>query len=42
MIHRRANTILQELVITGELKQGWEEDFATLWNHAMDEANLPE
>ena len=31
-----------ELVYTGELIQGWDEDFAALWIEVMDEANLRE
>ena len=39
-IYRRANSSSSELVYTGELIQGWDEDFAALWIVAMDEANL--
>ena len=39
-IYRRANSSSSELVYTGELIQGWDEDFAALWIEAMDEANL--
>ena len=41
-IYRRANSSSSELVYTGELIQGWDEDFAALWIEAMDEANLRE
>ena len=38
----RANSSSSELVFTGELIQGWDEEFAALWIEAMDEANLRE
>ena len=41
-IHRRTNNSSSELVYTGELIQGWNEDFAALWFEATDEANLRE
>ena len=41
-IYRRAKNSSSELVYTGELIQGWGEDFAALWIEAMDEANLQE
>ena len=39
-IYRRTNNSSLELVYTGELIQGWDEDFAALWVETMDEANL--
>ena len=39
-IYRRTNNSASELVYTGELIQGWDEDFAALWIETMDEANL--
>ena len=36
------NTSSSELVHTGELIQGWDEDFAAIWIEAMDEADLRE
>ena len=31
-----------DLVYTGELIQGWDEDFTALWNEMVDEASLRE
>ena len=39
---RRINNSSSELVYTGELIQGWDDNFAALWVEAMDEANLGE
>ena len=41
-IYRRTNRTSSELVVIGEIVPGWNEDFAALWNEAMDEANLRE
>ena len=41
-IYRRPNNTSTELVYTGEIVPGWNEDFAALWNEAVDEANLRE
>ena len=41
-INRRTNNSSSQLVYTGELIQGWDEDFAALWVEAKDEANLRE
>ena len=38
----RPNRTSTELVYTGEIVPGWNEDFAAFWNEAMDEANLRE
>ena len=37
-IYRRPNSTSTELVYTGEIVSGWNEDFTALWNEAMDEA----
>ena len=39
-VYRRTNSTSSELVYTAEIVPGWNEDFAALWNEAMDEANL--
>ena len=39
-IYRRTHSTSSELVYTGEIVQGWNEDFTALWHEAMDEANL--
>ena len=41
-ICRRTNNSSSDLVITGELVQGWDENFAALWIKTMDEASLRE
>ena len=41
-VYRRPNSTSSELVFSGEVIHDWNEDFAALWNEAMDEANLPE
>ena len=41
-IHRRTNSTSSDLVYTGKIVSGWNEDFTALWNEAMDEANLRE
>ena len=40
-IYRRANSSFSDLVYTGELIQGWDEDFSVRWIKATDEASLP-
>ena len=40
--YRRTYSTSSELVYTGEIVPGWNEDFTTLWNEALDEANLRE
>ena len=37
---RRTKTSSSDLAYTGELIQGWDDDFATLWDDAINEANL--
>ena len=41
-ICRRTDRTSSGLAFTGQVIQGWDEDLATLWNDAMDEANLLE
>ena len=41
-IYRRPNSTSTELVYTGEIVPGWNEDFTALWNEDMEEANLRE
>ena len=41
-VYRHPNNTSTELVYTGEIVPGWNEDFTALWNEAMDEANLRE
>ena len=39
---RRTHSTSSELVYTGEIVPGWNEDFTALWSEALDEANLRE
>ena len=41
-IYRRPNSTSTELVYTGEVVPGWNEDFTALWNEATAEADLRE
>ena len=41
-IYWRTNSTTSELVFSGEVAHGWNEDFAALWNEAMEEVILRE
>ena len=42
IINRRPNSTSTELVYTGEIVPGWNDDFTALWKEAMDESTLRE
>ena len=41
-LFRRTNSTSSDLVYTGEIVPGWNEDFTALWNEAMEDAHLRE